>query len=49
MINNDGWEMDAFHSMLKYVKMGGFIIFTTKLNLNQENQYHYEIDTLASE
>lgn len=29
--------------------MGGFVIFTTKLNLNQENQYQYEIDTLNNE
>lgn len=34
MINNDGWDKDAFFSLMKYVKMGGFIIFTTKLNLN---------------
>lgn len=39
MINNDGWDIDAFNQMMQYVKMGGFIIFTTKLNLNQENQY----------
>lgn len=35
--------------MLKYVKMGGFIIFTTKLNLNQDNQYQAEIETLSDE
>jgi hypothetical protein len=35
--------------MLKYAKMGGFCIFTTKLNLNQENQYGHEIDTLSEE
>lgn len=29
--------------------MGGFIIFTTKLNLNQENQYEHEINTLSNE
>lgn len=49
MINNDGWDKGAFWQMLKYVKMGGFIIFTTKLNLNQENQYGYEIDSLSEE
>jgi len=49
MINNDGWEKDVFHTMMKYVKMGGFIIFTTKLNLNQENQYEEEISTLSQE
>lgn len=49
MINNDGWDKDAFDTMLKYVKMGGFVIFTTKLNLNQENQYHDEIEELSNE
>lgn len=49
MINNDGWEQEAFSNLLKYVKMGGFIIFTTKLNLNQENQYHDEIEKLSTE
>lgn len=49
MINNDGWEQEAFSNLLKYVKMGGFIIFTTKLNLNQENQYHEEIEKLSTE
>ena len=49
MINNDGWEIDAFHRILRYVKMGGFVIFTTKLNLNQENQYGAQIDTLSQE
>lgn len=49
MINNDGWDNDAFDSMLKYVKMGGFVIFTTKLNLNQENQYQEEMETLSRE
>jgi len=49
MINNDGWDRDTFSRMMSYCKMGGFIIFTTKLNLNQENQYGYEIDTLSEE
>lgn len=44
MINNDGWDKTAFQKMLSYVKMGGFIIFTTKLDLNQENQYKNETD-----
>ena len=37
MINNDGWDEKVFHDMLKQVKMGGIVIFATKLNLNQEN------------
>jgi len=49
MINNDGWDDEVFLQMLDYVKMGGFIIFATKLNLNQENQYAPEIDRLAKE
>lgn len=34
MINNDGWDEQVFHQMLDLVKMGGFIIFATKLNLS---------------
>ena len=49
MINNDGWDEDVFLTMLSFVKMGGFLIFSTKLNLNQENQYGYEIDKLSQE
>lgn len=49
MINNDGWDREAFSRMLLYVKMGGFIIFTTKLNLNNENQYGAAIDGLSEE
>jgi len=49
MINNDGWEIEHFHQMMKYVKMGGFMIFTTKLNLNQENQYHEPMEQLSTE
>lgn len=35
--------------MLDLVKMGGFLIFATKLNLNQENQYGPEINKLSDE
>lgn len=34
MINNDGWDEEVFHQMLKCVKMGGMLIFATKLNLS---------------
>jgi hypothetical protein len=37
MINNDGWDEKVFHQMLDTVKMGGFLIFATKLNLSQDN------------
>lgn len=35
MINNDGWDEQIFHQLLKYVKLGGFIIFATKLSLKE--------------
>jgi len=35
--------------MLDLVKMGGFLIFATKLNLSQENQYGEAIDQMAHE
>lgn len=34
LINNDGWDKSSFETLLTYVKMGGFIIFTTKMNIN---------------
>lgn len=49
MINNDGWDRDVFLQMLDMCKMGGFIIFATKLNLNQKNQYGPEMDNLSEE
>ena len=39
MINNEGWDEKIFLQLLHYVKMGGFIIFSTKLNLNKDNLY----------
>jgi len=47
MINNGGWDKNVFHKLLKYVKMGGFIIFTTKLNLNNEDEYANDITELS--
>lgn len=49
MINNDGWDADIFHQMLRYVKMGGYIIFTTKLNLMNEDYYGDDTEKLADE
>jgi len=49
MINNDGWDEEVFHKMLKLVKMGGIIIFATKLNLSQENQYGAEMTKLSEQ
>jgi len=39
MINNDGFDEKVFTHLLKCLKMGGFVIFATKLNFHQENQY----------
>ena len=49
MINNDGWDEDVFHQMLKCVKMGGMLIFATKLNLSSENQYKEEMTKLSDQ
>jgi hypothetical protein len=49
MINNDGWDEEIFHQMLKCVKMGGFLIFATKLNLTQENQYGEAMTKLSDQ
>lgn len=43
MINNDGWDEKVFKQMLDFTRMGGFVIFATKLDLHQENQYGPEI------
>lgn len=43
MINNDGWDEQVFHKLLELVKMGGFLIFATKLSLTQDNQYGPEM------
>lgn len=37
MINNDGWDQSIFHQLLHFTKMGGYIIFATKLDLKQDN------------
>lgn len=49
MINNDGWDEKIMHQMLDYVKMGGFVIFATKLNFNGEDQYREHIQLLSEE
>lgn len=49
MINNDGWDENVFFKLLDYVKMGGFVIFATKLNLHGDNQYGSAIEKLAAE
>lgn len=37
MINNDGFDKKVFIDLLSCLKMGGFLIFATKLNISQEN------------
>lgn len=49
MINNDGWDKSSFETLLTYVKMGGFVIFTTKMNINQEDEYGEHINNLSDE
>lgn len=49
MVNNDGWDEEVFTQMLRYVKMGGFVIFATKLNLQNEDHYNAEIKKLSEE
>lgn len=49
MVNNDGWDKNIFLDLLCLVKMGGFIIFATKLNLHQENQYIDDIKLLEEQ
>jgi len=37
MINNDGFDAQVFKHLLSCLKMGGFVIFATKLNFAGEN------------
>lgn len=39
MINNDGWDLKVFDEMLKFTRMGGFLIFATKLDILDVDQY----------
>lgn len=49
MINNDGFDERVFIDLLKCLKLGGFVIFATKLNFHQENQYEAHIQKLIDE
>lgn len=49
MINNDGWDRSIFMDLLKLLKMGGFLIFATKLNLHNDNQYSDDINILEEQ
>jgi len=49
MINNDGWDEGIFHTLLDYTKMGGFLIFATKLTLSEDDHYKSEIEKLAEQ
>ena len=39
MINNDGWNDKVFNEMLNLTRMGGYLIFTTKLDISDVDQY----------
>lgn len=39
LINNDGWDVEVFKQLRNYTKMGGYIIFSTKLNILEVDQY----------
>ena len=49
MINNDGFDENVFLHLLKCLKVGGFVIFATKLNFHQDNQYEEHIQKLIDE
>ena len=49
MINNNDCDKRMFLDLLKCLKIGGFAIFATKLNLNQENEYEKEIQEMVAE
>ena len=49
MINNDGFDSRVFKDLLKCLKLGGFVIFATKLNFAQENQYESEFKAMKEE
>ena len=47
MINNDGFDQEVFKHLLSCLKLGGFVIFATKLNFSGEDQYENEIKELS--
>ena len=49
MINNDGWNEKVFNEMLDLTKMGGFLIFATKLDIVDVDQYADIINKLCDE
>ena len=49
MINNGGLDGDIFKQLLNLTKMGGAIIFATKLTLDQRDLYSEYIQKLTNE
>jgi predicted TPR repeat methyltransferase len=47
MINNDGFDIEVFKNLLSCLKLGGFVIFATKLNFAGDDQYDLEIKELS--
>ena len=49
MINNNDYDEKVFLDLISCVKLGGFIIFATKLNYFGEDQYAAEIKKLVEQ
>jgi 2-polyprenyl-3-methyl-5-hydroxy-6-metoxy-1,4-benzoquinol methylase len=49
MINNDGFDQEVFKHLLSCLKLGGFVIFATKLNFTGEDQYESDIRELSNQ
>ena len=43
ILNNDGYDLKIFKNMIECCKTNGFIVFATKLDFHQKNQYTPEI------
>lgn len=46
ILNNDGYDIKIFKNMVECCKTNGFIVFATKLDFHQKNQYEPEIKEL---
>jgi hypothetical protein len=46
ILNNDGYDLKIFMNLIECCQIGGFIVFATKLDLHQRNQYEPEIKHL---
>ena len=46
MINNNDYDINIFKELISCAKLGGYIIFATKLNFHNKNIYENEIQEL---